>query len=169
MINFRFIFFILLLSFSLFGEEDNQKVSFGTGLGLEYGVLGFQTSMELFSGNRVFFSALPIQPYIHALGVSSDLYFLKDTNFRTHLTYGTTSWGYSTYQNMTNQSLGFSTGVNYYFYKPYKGWHFGLDYVLSETDYKYHFKGFGFSKWSKSGDNIYRDSSLLRWSLGYKF
>jgi hypothetical protein len=150
---------------SLFGKKDEYIL--GTGIGLEYGGTGLQISREIDKHNRVYFSSIPIQPYIHAIGISSDLYFLQDTNFRTHLTYGTTTWSYSTY-TQTSHSLGLSLGINYFFNKPYEGWHFGLDYVLFDKTYKYPWKSFGFSKWEKGEDSLGYGKTIA-WSLGYKF
>ncbi len=160
------IILFIFLSFSLFGEENNSKVSFGTGIGQEYGVFGFQTSMEVFSGSRVFFSFFPIQPYIHTIGISSDLYFLKNTNFRTYLAYGT--FVFSPLNNTTmNHMLSTSIGLDYYFSKPYQGWHLGVGTMIYSSQYTYDWKSFGFSDWHKY-DSGYGTIPIV-FSLGYKF
>jgi hypothetical protein len=188
--DFSFIKKLLLsslLSLSLFGEEnDSSKINFGFGLGAEYGLLGFQTSVEVGDNDRIYLSAFPVPTVLFAIGVSSDLRFLKDTNFRTHITYGTlgyfsTSSGAEKCQFDESESdfmcervgdaiydLGFSIGLNYYFSKPYEGWHLGLDLTLFQKEYYLDWKESLFSMWKK-GEEEENFSFAPNLSLGYKW
>jgi hypothetical protein len=181
---YRFSVIFIFLFSKLFGE--NNEYVFGTGFGLEYGGLGLQISKKVHQNNYIYISTVPIQPYINAIGISSDLYVLQETNIRTHITYGTTGFIYSNngfynvcssdeeYMNDCKKegnikhSLGLSIGINYFFKKSYDDLHLGLDYVLFNSNYFYDWKNIGFSKWIKENDreNVFKAVIL---SLGYKF
>lgn len=174
---------LLLFSSLLFGEVED-RANFGVGIGSEYGTVGFQTSIKIDEENRFFFSVFPIAPYIQTIGISSDLGVLKNTNFRANLTYGVVNFRYSsgvvTYKKVNGEfieddldpfnknnmrhSLGFSTGINYFFSKPNVGWHLGLNIIFNRTNY-YH-DLFNLSNWKK-GETESKPYYFL--SLGYKW